>query len=109
MPWLAGGCRHGGTGDVGHRARVKAAACAQALPERTRHGLQGAALHADAYYKSDGRRERFVSLCHDVDVRKLTFEAYMNKKLVSARPLAHLKIGFKNVQHLMGFVPPEYV
>lgn len=63
----------------------------------------------DAYYKSDERRERFVSLCHDVDVQKLTFEAYMNKKLVSARPLAHLKIGVKNVAHLMGFVRPEYV
>ena len=63
----------------------------------------------DAYYKSDERRERFVSLCHDVDVQKLTFEAYMNKKLVSARPLAHIKIGFKNVRHLLGFVPPEYV
>jgi geranylgeranyl diphosphate/geranylgeranyl-bacteriochlorophyllide a reductase len=63
----------------------------------------------DAYYKSDERRERFVSLCHDVDVQKLTFEAYMNKKLVSARPLAHLKIGIKNVAHLMGFVRPEHV
>lgn len=63
----------------------------------------------DAYYKSDERRERFVSLCHDVDVQKLTFEAYMNKKLVSARPLAHLKIGFKNIRHLMGWVAPEHV
>ncbi|MDZ7904669.1 MAG: geranylgeranyl diphosphate reductase [Cypionkella sp.] len=63
----------------------------------------------DAYYKSDERRERFVSLCHDVDVQKLTFDAYMNKKLVSARPLAHLKIGIKNVAHLMGFVRPEHV
>ena len=63
----------------------------------------------DAYYKSDERRERFVSLCHDVDVQKLTFEAYMNKKLVHARPLAHLKIGVKNVAHLMGLVRPDYV
>lgn len=63
----------------------------------------------DAYYKSDERRERFVSLCHDVDVQKLTFDAYMNKKLVNARPLAHLKIGFKNVRHLMGWVAPEHV
>ncbi len=63
----------------------------------------------DAYYKSDERRERFVSLCHDVDVQKLTFEAYMNKKLVSARPMAHIKIGFKNIAHLMGFVRPEHV
>ena len=63
----------------------------------------------DAYYKSDERRERFVSLCHDVDVQKLTFEAYMNKKLVSARPLAHLKIGLKNVAHLLRLVKPSYV
>ncbi|WP_420863951.1 geranylgeranyl diphosphate reductase [Algirhabdus cladophorae] len=60
----------------------------------------------NAYYRSDERRERFVSLCHDVDVQKLTFEAYMNKKLVAARPLAHLKIGIKNVAHLMGIVSP---
>ncbi|MFT6025014.1 MAG: geranylgeranyl reductase [Ascidiaceihabitans sp.] len=58
----------------------------------------------NAYYRSDARRERFVSLCHDVDVQKLTFEAYMNKKLVSARPLAHLKIGIKNLAHLTGLV-----
>jgi len=58
----------------------------------------------DAYYRSDDRRERFVSLCHDVDVQKLTFEAYMNKKLVAARPMAHLKIMFKNIAHLTGLV-----
>lgn len=63
----------------------------------------------DAYYKSDERRERFVSLCHDIDVQQLTFEAYMNKKLVSARPLAHIKIGFKNLAHLLRLVRPEYV
>ena len=63
----------------------------------------------DAYYKSDMRRERFVSLCHDVDVQKLTFEAYMNKKLVHARPLAHLKIGVKNLMHLAGMVSPTRV
>jgi geranylgeranyl diphosphate/geranylgeranyl-bacteriochlorophyllide a reductase len=60
----------------------------------------------DAYYRSDERRERFVSLCHDVDVQKLTFEAYMNKKLVAARPLAHLKIGLKNLAHLTRLVSP---
>lgn len=58
----------------------------------------------NAYYRSDERRERFVSLCHDVDVQRLTFEAYMNKKLVAARPLAHLKIGVKNLAHLAGIV-----
>jgi geranylgeranyl reductase len=63
----------------------------------------------DAYYKSDDRRERFVSLCHDIDVQRLTFEAYMNKKLVAARPLAHIKIGVKNVAHLLGIVKPGWV
>ena len=63
----------------------------------------------DAYYKSDERRERFVSLCHDIDVQRLTFEAYMNKKLVRARPLAHVKIGLKNLAHLSGLVRPEHV
>jgi geranylgeranyl reductase len=62
----------------------------------------------DAYYKSDERRERFVSLCHDVDVQRLTFESYMNKKLTSKRPLAHIKIGFKNLAHLSGLVSPQW-
>ena len=62
----------------------------------------------DAYYKSDERRERFVSLCHDIDVQRLTFEAYMNKSLVKARPLAHIKIGLKNLAHLTGLVRPLY-
>ncbi|TKA97151.1 geranylgeranyl diphosphate reductase [Cereibacter changlensis] len=62
----------------------------------------------DAYYRDDERRERFVSLCHDTDVQKLTFEAYMNKKLVSARPMAHLKIGVKNLAHLMRLVSPVW-
>ena len=63
----------------------------------------------NAYYRSDERRERFVSLCHDVDVQRLTFEAYMNKKLVKARPLAHLKIGLKNLAHLTRLVPQTRV
>jgi len=59
----------------------------------------------NAYYRSDDRRERFVSLCHDIDVQRLTFEAYMNKKLVKARPMAHLRIGLKNLAHLTRLVP----
>ncbi|WP_093037637.1 geranylgeranyl diphosphate reductase [Roseovarius azorensis] len=59
----------------------------------------------NAYYRSDERRERFVSLCHDIDVQRLTFEAYMNKKLVRARPMAHLRIGLKNLAHLTRLVP----
>ncbi len=63
----------------------------------------------NAYYRSDERRERFVSLCHDVDVQRLTFEAYMNKKLVRARPMAHFKIGIKNLAHLTRLVAPTRV
>ena len=74
------------------------------------HKMVFRALRAmqDAYYISDERRERFVSLCHDVDVQRLTFEAYMNKKLVKKRPLAHLKIGIKNLAHLTRLVPETY-
>ena len=62
----------------------------------------------DTYYRSDERRERFVSLCHDRDVQRLTFEAYMNKKLSRGRPFAHLKIGLKNLLHLSGLVSPAH-
>ena len=58
----------------------------------------------NAYYRSDERRERFVSLCHDVDVQRITFEAYMNKKLVTRKPFAHLKIMLKNIAHLTGII-----
>ena len=57
------------------------------------------------WYRSDDRRERFVSICHDIDVQRLTFEAYMNKKLVAARPLAHLRIFAKNIAHLLRLIP----
>ena len=63
----------------------------------------------NAYYRSDERRERFVSLCHDVDVQRLTFEAYMNKRLIKARPMAHLKIGIKNLAHLTRLVSETHV
>lgn len=54
------------------------------------------------WYASDRRRERFVAMCRDKDVQKLTFDAYMNKELVRRRPLAHVKIFFKDMAHLLG-------
>ncbi|MEN0073941.1 MAG: geranylgeranyl diphosphate reductase [Paracraurococcus sp.] len=54
------------------------------------------------WYRDDGRRERFVSICRDRDVQQLTWDAYMNKELVKARPLAHARIFFKNLAHLTG-------
>ncbi len=56
------------------------------------------------WYSSDKRRERFVSMCRDPDVQRLTWEAYMHKRLVRARPLAHVRIFFKDVAHLLGLV-----
>jgi geranylgeranyl reductase len=54
------------------------------------------------WYSSDKRRERFVSICRDPDVQQLTWDAYMNKRLVRARPAAHMRIFLKDVAHLMG-------
>lgn len=54
------------------------------------------------WYHSDNRRERFVAICRDRDVQELTFDGYMNKQLVKAKPLAHLRIFFKNIAHLTG-------
>jgi len=56
------------------------------------------------WYSSDKRRERFVSICRDRDVQQLTFEAYMNKELVRRKPMAHIRIFFKDLAHLMGLV-----
>jgi geranylgeranyl reductase len=54
------------------------------------------------WYASDRRRERFVSICRDPDVQQLTWDAYMNKALVRARPAAHVRIFFKDLAHLVG-------
>jgi geranylgeranyl reductase len=58
------------------------------------------------WYSSDKRRERFVSICRDKDVQTLTWQAYMHKKLVRAKPMAHMRIFVKDLAHLMGVVPP---
>lgn len=58
------------------------------------------------WYSSDRRRERFVSICEDRDVQQLTWDAYMNKRLQRRRPLAHVRIFFKDLGHLLGIVPP---
>jgi len=58
------------------------------------------------WYRNDKRRERFVSICNDPDVQDLTWQAYMNKELVRARPAAHARIFFKDMGHLLGFAAP---
>ena len=57
------------------------------------------------WYSSDKRRERFVDMCDDKDVQQLTWQAYMNKKLVRKKPLAHVKIFLKDTAHLLGLRP----
>lgn len=54
------------------------------------------------WYSSDRLRERFVSICRDRDVQQLTFESYMNKELVRKKPMAHVRIFFKDLAHLLG-------
>lgn len=54
------------------------------------------------WYSSDKRRERFVTMCDDKDVQELTWQAYMHKRLVRAKPMAHLKIFLKDTAHLLG-------
>ncbi|MEN9776069.1 MAG: hypothetical protein RL322_3139 [Pseudomonadota bacterium] len=54
------------------------------------------------WYVSDKRREQFVKICRDKDVQQLTFDSYMNKRLVRRRPMAHLRIFLKDLAHLFG-------
>jgi geranylgeranyl diphosphate/geranylgeranyl-bacteriochlorophyllide a reductase len=55
------------------------------------------------WYSTDKRREHFVKICEDKDVQQLTFESYMNKELTRKKPMAHVRIFFKDMAHLLGF------
>ena len=57
------------------------------------------------WYSSDERRERFVAMCADPDVQELTWQAYMNKRLVRTKPLAHARVFFKDLAHLLRLRP----
>lgn len=57
------------------------------------------------WYTNDRRRERFVKMCRDPDVQRLTWESYMHKKLVRRRPMAHIRVFFKDLAHLLGLAP----
>jgi geranylgeranyl reductase len=54
------------------------------------------------WYSSEKRREKFVSICQDKDVQRLTWESYMEKKLTRRDPMAHVRIFFKDLAHLFG-------
>lgn len=52
------------------------------------------------WYRSDRFRERFVLICRDPDVQRLTWQAYMNKALVRKDPMAHVRVFFKDLAHI---------
>ena len=79
---------------------------AQALHEGARPGVLDPGILQRFWYVNDKRRERFVSMCRDKDVQRLTWESYMNKSLSRRDPLAHVKIFFKDLAHLLRLVPP---
>ncbi|WP_250954439.1 geranylgeranyl diphosphate reductase [Rhizobium sp. CG5] len=54
------------------------------------------------WYRNDRLREKFVAMCADPDVQRLTWESYLNKKLVRRDPFAHVKIFFKDLGQLFG-------
>ncbi|MBV9076884.1 MAG: geranylgeranyl diphosphate reductase [Methylobacteriaceae bacterium] len=58
------------------------------------------------WYRNDALRERFVSICRDPDVQRLTWESYMNKRLVRREPLAHARIFLKDMAHLLRLATP---
>jgi geranylgeranyl reductase len=83
----------------------RAAALAKARKRFLRkHGLVFWVLGIMQYfwYCSDKRRERFVAMCADPDVQRLTWESYMNKEIVRKSPAAHVRIFFRDMGHLLG-------
>lgn len=68
------------------------------------HGLVFGILGLLQYvwYSSDARRERFVAMCANPDVQRLTWESYMNKELARSRPAAHLRVLFQDIAHFLG-------
>ncbi|WP_420391966.1 geranylgeranyl diphosphate reductase [Acuticoccus sp.] len=58
------------------------------------------------WYRSDRFRERFVLICRDPDVQRLTWQAYMNKELVRRDPMAHVRVFFKDLAHVFRLAAP---
>ena len=54
------------------------------------------------WYSNDRRRERFVSICRDRDVQKLTWDAYMNKELVPRQAHRARQDLLQDLAHMAG-------
>ncbi len=99
------------TGDLGAQAAIETLATGN--PKRLAlarkrfakaHGRVFMALGVLQYiwYRNDKRREQFVSMCADADIQRLTWESYLNKKLVRRDPLAHVRVAIKDIGQLLG-------
>ncbi|WP_187972631.1 geranylgeranyl diphosphate reductase [Aquibium microcysteis] len=53
------------------------------------------------WYRSDKRRERFVAICADPDVQRLTWTSYLDKRLQRSDPLAHLRVFVKDLGQMV--------
>ena len=53
------------------------------------------------WYRNDWLRERFVGLCRDRDVQRLTWIAYCEKQLVRAQHSAHARLLVKNAANVV--------
>jgi geranylgeranyl reductase len=54
------------------------------------------------WYRSDWTRERFVKMCADKDVQRLTWESYMNKAIAKREKAAQIRVFFKDLAQLLG-------
>lgn len=97
-------------GQLGGKAAVRAIACGDVAPlarvRRTflrEHGRVFFALGLlqACWYRTDWLRERFVSLCRDADVQRLTWIAYTQKRMVKAQHGAHLRLMLTNLTNLV--------
>ncbi len=84
------------TGDARHLATVRRTFL-------TEHGkvFRVLGLLQACWYRSDWLRERFVALCSDADVQRLTWVAYTQKRMVKAQHAAHARLLMTNIANLV--------
>ena len=89
---------------LAHRRRTNPGRRAQTFHEASRARLLGARDHAiSLVHQRQAARELRQALPRP-DIQRLTWEAYMNKELVRADPMAHVRIFFKDLAHLFRLV-----
>ncbi|RPF71778.1 geranylgeranyl diphosphate reductase [Aurantiacibacter spongiae] len=83
------------SGELRHLAEVRRAFLAE-------HGkvFRALGLLQACWYRTDWLRERFVALCRDRDVQRLTWIAYTEKRMMKAQHGAHLRLMATNIANL---------